>query len=66
MKQLEGYNVKGVSTRSYPWIVAEVSPVPISLNVTINNFRGGLMDAVSGLYRLSSENWVGAHIQMRS
>jgi hypothetical protein len=34
--------------------------------VTMNNFKGGLMDAVSRLYRLSSENWVGAHIQMRS
>jgi hypothetical protein len=56
----------GVSTRSHLWIAAEVSPVPISLYVTMNKFKGGLMDTVSRLYRFNSENWVGMHRQVRS
>jgi hypothetical protein len=36
------------------------------LYVTMNNFKGGLMDADSRLYRFNSENWVGMHRQVRS
>jgi hypothetical protein len=55
-----------VSTRSHLWIAVEVSPRPISLYVTMNKFKGGLMDTVSRLYRSNSENWVGMHRQVRS
>jgi hypothetical protein len=55
-----------VSTRSHLWIAAEVSPVPINLYVTMNKFKGVLMDAASGLCHFNSENWVGMHKQMRS
>jgi hypothetical protein len=32
----------------------------------MNSLKGGLMDADSRLYHFNSENWVGAHIQVRS
>jgi hypothetical protein len=31
---------RNVSTRSHLWIAAEVSPIPISLYVTMNNLKG--------------------------
>jgi len=43
-----------VSTISHLWIVAEVSPVPISLYVTMNKFKGGLIDTISRLYSFNS------------
>jgi hypothetical protein len=36
-----------VSTISHLWIEVEVSPVPISLYVIMNKFKGGLMDRES-------------------
>jgi hypothetical protein len=34
---------RNVSTGSHLWIAAEVSPVPISLYVTMNKFKSGQM-----------------------
>jgi hypothetical protein len=55
-----------VSTRSHPWIATKVRPIPISFYVTMNKFKGGLMDADSGWYHFNSENWVGKNKQVRS
>jgi hypothetical protein len=44
----------------------ELSPIPISLYVTMNKFKGGLMDTDLGLYRFNSESWAGMHKKMRS
>jgi hypothetical protein len=41
-------NYPSVSTRSHLWIAAGVISVPISLCVTMNNFKGGRMGAGSG------------------
>jgi hypothetical protein len=52
-------SVGGVSIGSHLWIAVEVIPRPISLYVMVNILKGGLMDAVSRLYRFNLENWVG-------
>jgi hypothetical protein len=45
-----------VSVGSHLWIAVEVRPRPISVYVTVNKFKGGLMDTDSRLYRLNLEN----------
>jgi hypothetical protein len=58
-------HAKNVSTRSHLLIVGEVSPVPISLYVTINGFKE-FKWVQTREYRFNSENWASMHKQMRS
>jgi len=47
---------RNVSTISQPWIVAELSLIPIMFYVMKNQYKGCLMDEDSGWYRYNSEN----------
>jgi hypothetical protein len=56
-------NAINVSTKIHPWIATEVSLILINFFVTMNRFKGGLMDVDSGWYHSNSKTGLESTIK---